>query len=110
MSRQSETGCMIWLGIGGFLLLINILKENPMIIVYVILGLACISLIVLFLNYLHTIYLIKFNSTIKSILKFNEKESRTHFENLVQINRTEKIEIDERYFRFISSSKIFDCQ
>lgn len=109
MSRQSETGCMIWLGIGGFLLLINIIKENPMIIVYVTLGLACISLLVLFLNYLHTLYLLKFNPTIKSILKFNETQSRTHFENLLKINRTERIEIDERYFRFISSSKIFDC-
>lgn len=110
MSRKNETGCLIWLGIGGFLLLINILEENPMIIVYVILGLTCISLITLFLNYLHTLYLINFNLKIKSILKFNEQESRTHFENLLKINRTEKIEIDERYFRFISSSKIFDCQ
>lgn len=108
MSRQSETGCMIWLGIGGFLLLINILKENPMIIVYAVLGLGGISLIVLFLNFLHTLYLINFNYKIKSILEFNEQELRMHSEKLLEMNRTEKTEIDERYFRFISSSKIFD--
>lgn len=108
MSRQSETGCMIWLWIGGFLLL-NILKENLMILVYAILGIIGISLLTFLLNFLHTLYLINYNSKIKSILKFNEEESRIHFDNLRALNRTEKTDIDERYLRFISSSKIFDC-
>jgi hypothetical protein len=101
---------MIWLGIGGFLLLIDKLEENPMLLTYIILGFLGISLLNLFLNFLHSVYLINFDSKFKSILKFNDKESKAHFENLLKKNRTEKIDIDEEYFRFISSSKIFECK
>lgn len=109
MTKQSKAYYKIWLSVGGFFLFINILKDFPMIIVYALFGIIAFSLLILFVNFLHTLYLINFNSKIKSILKFNEKESREYFENLRQINRTEKTEIDERYFRFIASSKIFDC-
>lgn len=109
MSRQSKSGCMIWLVIGIFVLLINVIKENPMLLIYTAVVILGISLLTLFLNFLHSLYLIIFENKFKAILKFNETDSRVHFENLVKINRTEKIDIDERYLRFISSSKIFDC-
>lgn len=110
MSRKSNSDYLIWLSIGGFIWLIKYLIENQVIILYILLGVIGISLLKLFLNYIHTVYLINFNSNIKSILKFNEEESLEHFRDLLDKNQKIKIDIDERYLRFISSSKIFDSK
>ena len=108
MSRQSENGCIIWLGIGGFLLLINVLKENPILIVYVAIVIIGVYFFILLLNFLHTFYLVNFNKKINSILKFDDVKSREHFEKLLEVNRTEKIDVNEKNYQFISSSKIFN--
>jgi hypothetical protein len=105
MTRQDEDGCFMIIIIGGLFLIIKI----PIIIVYIIGGVIAISLVTLFLNILHTLYLIIFSRKIKLILKFDDDKTKKHFENLLQINQPEKTNLDEKYFHFISSSKIFDC-
>lgn len=110
MSRQGETGCMYLIVIGGFLILFNFLRENPIFIVYIILGICGVLLLIFLFNYLHTLYLIKFSSKIKTILKYNVDEPREHFHKLLKLNRTEKFDIDEDYIHFISISKIFQSK
>lgn len=110
MSRQGETGCMYLIVIGAFLTLFNFLKGNPIFIVYAIIGICGILLLIFLFNYLHTIYLVKFNSKIKTILEYNVEEPRKHFNALLKLNRTEKIDIDKEHIHFISISKIFDSQ
>lgn len=108
MSRQSESGCLILLGIGGFLFLISILKENPILILYAFTLIFGILLITLFFNLIHTVYLIYFNAKVKMLLRINDFDMKTHAEKLLKNNRTEKSDIDESYLHFIRGSKIFD--
>jgi hypothetical protein len=109
MSKHSSIGCLFAIGFWGIIIIFNVFLEKPMPFIYAALGIFAVILLTLFLNFLHTLYLITFNSRFRTIIKFNETESKIHFEDLLKLNRTEKSEIDERYLRFISNSKIFDC-
>lgn len=112
MSMNSESGRMFWLIMGGSFLLsiFLILKKNPIIVTYASVGLVCILLLVFFLNFLHTVYLLKFDAQIRRILESDENETLAYFESCLAKSRAKDVEINDEYYWFISTSKIFDCE
>ena len=110
MSNRNEIGCLIYLGIGGLFILLYYLIVYPILWIYILFGLSGIFLLLLILNFLQVIYFINFETNFKSIVKFDQNASRTYYDNLLKTNRTEKVDYDVSYYRFISSTKIFDCE
>lgn len=100
MSRQGEKGCLIWIVIFGFSFLINILKENLMVITYISLCIVSLVFLTLFLDFVHTIYLLNFDVSLKRILEYDIEKTEIKISNLKSKNYLD-YDVDKVYQDFI---------
>lgn len=101
MSRQSETGCLIWFGLGIILLLNKIIEEYPIIIVYSVLCISCLILLFFLLDYLHTLYFINFDKSLRKILNFDITNIETKIKDVKIKKNIEYFNVDKVYKDFI---------
>lgn len=101
MSRQSETGCMIWLGIGFILFIIQLIKKNPIFILYGVLAIGGILLSIFLFDFLKTFLLINFDKSLRNILNYDFKRIEDNINEIKAKNKKIHLDVDRIYKNFI---------